>query len=225
MALPRVAPGVAVPPARLRASAPGGWRRLAARPGVLLIGGLWRCVTARLGISHDLPSTAARTQPPANSANQPLAAGSTFLIRNQCRLWSAGLVRVQPFTSIPWGIGTRPQRIELFAHTCIHIDGPPRLICERGRIPGGQRPLLASMAKRAAPLKAPGQQAHDAWNGAECGLGGTVGSRCGPQTRSRPSRDERRIQNPPSPPPWLPLSIGLCSYLSIWPQVQSLPCP
>ena|SRR5262245_13115063 len=49
-----------------------------------------------------------------------------------------------------------------------------------------QQVLIATMAKRAAPLKTHSQQVCEASDLAEDGLGGTVGSRGGPPTRSRP---------------------------------------
>src|SRR5882724_11791694 len=84
-----------------------------------------------------------------------------------------------------------------------------------------QRPLLATMAKRAAPLKAHSQQARDACDLPECGLGGPPEAAVGP----RQAQGRRRGQELPPPAPWAPLSIGLCSYASISPHVQSLPCP
>ena len=50
-----------------------------------------------------------------------------------------------------------------------------------------QQSRIAIVTKRAAPLKTHSQQACEAGDLAEYGLGGTVGSRGGPPARSRPS--------------------------------------
>jgi hypothetical protein len=44
-----------------------------------------------------------------------------------------------------------------------------------------RRPLLATMARRAAPLKAHSPQARDAYNLPECGLGGPPEAAVGPR--------------------------------------------
>jgi hypothetical protein len=96
--------------------------------------------------------------------------------------------------------------------------GPRSMRSPHGRLPD-QRPLLATMAKQAAQSKVHSQQAGDPCDLAECGLGGTAGGHCGPPASSRPSGGQKF----PPPAAWAPLSIGLCSYESTSPHVQSLP--
>jgi hypothetical protein len=96
---------------------------------------------------------------------------------------------------------------------------PPGMRSPHGRLLD-QQAHIATMAKRAAPLKTHSQQACEAGDLAEYGLGGTAGSRGGPRRGQGRRRGAKLAQSP-----WMPLSIGLRSYRSIWSQVQFLPFP
>ena len=86
---------------------------------------------------------------------------------------------------------------------------------------GGERipsSLLATMTKRAAPLKAHRQQARDVGDLAACELVGPPEAAVG-LGRVTAGGGVRTYS------PWVALLMGLCSYASISPQVQSRPCP
>jgi len=83
-----------------------------------------------------------------------------------------------------------------------------------------QQAHIATIAKRAAPLKTHSQQACEAGDLAEYGLGGPPGAAWAPGEVKAVGGMQKLAQSP-----WVPLSIGLRSYRSIWSQVQFLPFP
>ena len=83
-----------------------------------------------------------------------------------------------------------------------------------------QQAHIATMAKRAAPLKPTVNRLVRRVIWLNTTSVGPSGAAVGPRRGQGRRRDAKLAQSP-----WVPLSIGLRSYRSIWSQVQFLPFP